>query len=110
MAKTTQAYEDFLQGVSNKYLDFIEACKIKYLGYSKEEQYACYTHHIVPRHHYKKHRLNQDTLDLLANLVRMNFNHHVEAHELRWEVYREAGDKAAFMRMKGHTEEGMRAM
>lgn len=110
MPKPTKAYEDFLQGVSNQYLDFIEACRRKYRSYSKEQQDACYTHHIVPRHHYKTHGLDSNTLDLPANLVRMTFEDHVKAHELRFEVYGEYGDKVAFKRMQGLTEEGMLAM
>lgn len=112
MPKPTKAFQDFLQGVSNPYLDFIEACRKKYRSYSKEQQDACYTHHVVPRHHYKNktHGLDSSTLDLPANLVRMNFEDHVKAHELRFEVYGEYGDKVAFKRMQGLTEEGMRAM
>lgn len=120
MPKLTKAYQDFLQGVSNPYLDFIEACRKKSRSYSKEQQDACYTHHVVPRHHYKTHRLDPSTLDLPANLVRIDrcsyfttcfaFEDHVKAHELRFEVYGEYGDKVAFKRMQGLTEEGMRAM
>lgn len=110
MSKPTQAYLDFVQGISNKYLDFIQECRRKYQSYSKEQQDACYTHHIVPRHHYKAHKLNWETFDLAENRVRMTFEDHVKAHELRFEVYTEYGDKAAFERMKSLNEEGMRAM
>lgn len=110
MTKLTQAYEDFKQNVSNKYLDFIQECRDKYKSYSKEEQDACYTHHIVPKHHYRTHHLNKSTFNLPTNTVRLTFEDHLKAHELRYEVYNEYGDLSAFKRMSGLQQEGMRAM
>jgi hypothetical protein len=110
MSNLTIAYKDFTQNKSNKYLDFIQECREKYQAYSSDEQKACSTHHIVPRHHYKAHKLSMQTFNLPENTVRLTFDDHVKAHQLRFEVYGEYGDSAAVNSMTGLTEEGMRAM
>ena len=102
----TQAFLDLLQGISNPYLDFIDICRKK--QYSKET--FLYVHHIVPRFHYKKHALDTSTFDKPNNKVTLSYKDHVHAHELRYQVYKEAGDKAALLTMSGLTEDGFRAM
>ena len=110
MSNITIAYDDFIKNKSNKYLDFIFECREKYPAYSEEKKAACYTHHIVPRHHYKNHGLDKQTFDLPANTVRLTFEDHVKAHEIRYEVYQEYGDLMAFRQMSGLAEDGMNIM
>ena len=110
MSNITLAYDDFKKNRSNKYLDFIFECREKYPAYSQEKQKSCYAHHIVPRHHYKNHELNMETFDLPANTVRLTFEDHIKAHEIRYEVYQEYGDLMAARHMSGLTEEGMTLM
>lgn len=108
--KRSQAREDFKSGGLNKYLDFIKECREKEQNYSSEQLNSLSYHHIVPRHHYKKYNLDMGTFEAPENKVKVTFEDHITAHELRFEVYGERGDQAAFLRMKGHQEEGMRAM
>jgi len=65
-------------------------------------------HHIVPKHHYKKHKLNKATLDLPENLVPVNYADHIKAHQLRYEVYGERGDKIAVMFLTKNKEEALK--
>lgn len=95
---------------SNQYLDFIKQCREKATGFSDEQLSQCQTHHIVPRHHFKSEQLSFDTFEFPENRVKLTFEDHVKAHELRYEVYGELGDKAAFISMRGLTEEGMLLM
>lgn len=110
MCNFTQAYQDLQQNVSNKYLDFIQECREIFQTYSQEKQKKCHTHHIVPRHHYKAHQLDPQTFDLSNNTVKLTFDDHVIAHELRYKVYGEYGDLAAVKYMQALSEQGMRAM
>lgn len=91
----------------NKYFDFLEECREK-VKYSSPE-IPCQKHHIVPRHHYKSNNLSWDTFDSPENLVVLTFDDHVKAHEIRFKVYGEFGDKLAFTQMKEMKEEGMKA-
>jgi hypothetical protein len=106
---TTRAYTDFKENKSNKYLDFIKECREKAQSFSPEELSSCSTHHIVPRHHYKAHKLPWSTFNLEENLVKLTFEDHVKAHEIRFEVYGEFADKLAFTRMKNMAEDGMKS-
>lgn len=108
--KKSTAYLDFIHKHSNKYLDFIDQCREKAKRYSPEQLEKCHIHHIVPRHHYKVHQLPWESFNLPANLVKLSFEDHIKAHELRYEVYEEAGDKIAALSMKGLKEEGMLLM
>lgn len=99
-------------------MDFIDKCREKAEKLSAEQLADCQTHHIVPRHHYKNHALNWETFDAAENRVKLSFEDHVKAHQLRYEVYQEPyqepyqeyGDKFAVTRMLELTKEGMRAM
>ena len=102
---TTKAYQDFLEKCSNAYLDFIQDCREKAKDYSSEQLGQCQTHHIVPRHHYKNHKLSPETFNLPQNLVELTFEDHVKAHQLRFEVYGEYADQVAVKSMKGLKEE-----
>ena len=110
MAKTTQAYQDFIKRKSNLYFDFIEACREKANKLSPEERRRLTKHHIVPEHHYRTHGLAPSTKDLEENLVPINFDDHGTAHELRYDVYGEDADRQASVAMRNAGPEGMRKM
>lgn len=105
--KTTKALEDLRNGVSNAYLDFINERRTHAESLSDEEKAQLTKHHIVPGHHFRKHGLSDQFYDLPMNLVPLSFEDHIRAHELRYETYKEAGDRAAFTAMKGLGSEGM---
>lgn len=105
--KTTKALEDLRNGVSNAYLDFINERRTHAESLSDEEKAQLTKHHIVPGHHFRKHGLSDQFYDLPINLVPLRFEDHIRAHELRYETYNEAGDRAAFTAMKGLGSEGM---
>lgn len=84
--------------MTNKYLQFIEVCKTK--NYSKEDYLE--THHIIPKH--------DGGFDTKENLIDLSFKDHIQAHLLRWEVYNQIGDLAAYNLMSGFDSEGWRLL
>lgn len=105
----TKAFQDFQENKQNKYLNFIAKCREKEKRSLPEIDSSYQIHHIVPRHHFKNNDIPWETFDSPENRVRVSFKNHIKAHELRFEVYREYGDKLAFQRMKAMEEDGMKA-
>nr|AWI68513.1 putative HNH homing endonuclease [Pediastrum duplex] len=103
-------FSDWINNVSNQYLDFIQDRKEARKKESGNVDEKLYSHHIVPRFHYKKYGLENETLDLEENTVFLTFEEHIHAHALRFLVYKEYGDAVAVNRMSGLQEEGFLAM
>ncbi|MCU0350730.1 MAG: hypothetical protein MUF43_07870 [Flavobacterium sp.] len=105
----SKAYSDFKNKKSNDYLDFMKECKLQehqLLGQNLKYQ----NHHIVPRHHYKNHKLDFSSFNNPENLVKLSFEDHIKAHQLRFEVYGEYADRQAVNRMSDLGEENMLIM
>jgi len=105
----TRAYSDFKHKKSNDYLDFIQECRAK--EHQLLDQNLTYqNHHIVPRHHYKNHKLDFNMFNSQDNLLKLSFEDHIKAHQLRFEVYGEYADRQAVIKMSDLGEENMRVM
>jgi hypothetical protein len=109
-AKKSNAFYDWMHKKYNAYLDYIESCKLARQNDASSIGQQFYLHHIVPRHHYKKNKLDTATFNIAENTILLTFQEHITAHSLRYTVYQEYGDKAAVDKMSSLKEEGFRSM
>jgi hypothetical protein len=84
--------------MTNHYLSFIEECKSKtYPPNTYLEE-----HHIVPKH--------DGGSDNSENLISLSFDDHILAHKIRYDVYGQVYDLAAYNLMCGFDGEGWRLL
>jgi len=69
----TRAYSDFQNNKSNDYLDFMKECKLKEQQLLGQKRNKDQKHHIVPRHHYKNHKLDFSHFNNPENLIKLSF-------------------------------------
>lgn len=85
----------------DQYEKFVQECR--------EKNYAAgvrlYKHHIVPRFLTKQNPLLKKVVEFSTNIISVSYEDHKKLHKLRYEQYKNRGDKIAFLKMEERDEE-----
>jgi hypothetical protein len=86
-----------------RYQDFVRQCREKIYP----PDVCLYKHHIIPRYVAKKKPHLKKIIENPKNIIKVSYEDHKKLHQLRYEQYknRAEGDKIAFLKMDGRTEE-----